>query len=26
VDTPENLLAGLGEIKGVRKIEVVGQN
>lgn len=26
VDTPENLLAGLGEIKGVRKIEVVGQS
>jgi chorismate mutase len=26
VDTPENLLAGIGEIKGVRKIEVIGQN
>lgn len=26
VDTPENLLAGLGEINGVRKIEVIGQN
>ncbi|AGA69757.1 ACT domain-containing protein [Desulfitobacterium dichloroeliminans LMG P-21439] len=26
VDTPENLLAGLGEIQGVRKIEVIGQN
>lgn len=25
-DTPENLLAGLGEIDGVRKIEVIGQN
>ncbi|KGK85474.1 ACT domain-containing protein [Desulfosporosinus sp. HMP52] len=24
-DTPENLLAGLGEIVGVRKIEVIGQ-
>ena len=24
-DTPENLLAGLGEIDGVRKIEVIGQ-
>ena len=24
-DTPENLLAGLGEISGVRKIEVIGQ-
>lgn len=24
-DTPENLLAGLGEITGVRKIEVIGQ-
>jgi chorismate mutase len=26
IDTPENLLGGLGEIQGVRKIEVVGQN
>lgn len=26
IDTPENLLAGLGEINGVRKIEVIGQN
>lgn len=26
VDTPENLLAALGEIQGVRKIEVIGQN
>ena len=26
VDTPENLLSGLGEISGVRKVEVVGQN
>lgn len=26
VDTPENLLSGIGEIKGVRKIEVIGQN
>lgn len=26
VDTPENLLAGLSEIEGVRKIEVIGQN
>lgn len=25
-DTPENLLGGLGEIDGVRKIEVVGQS
>lgn len=24
-DTPENLLAGLGDIDGVRKIEVIGQ-
>jgi chorismate mutase len=24
-DTPENLLSGLGEIDGVRKIEVIGQ-
>lgn len=24
-DTPENLLAGLGEIVGVRKIEIIGQ-
>jgi len=24
-DTPENLLSGLGEIVGVRKIEVIGQ-
>ncbi|HVJ48094.1 ACT domain-containing protein [Desulfitobacterium sp.] len=26
VDTPESLLAGLSEIEGVRKIEVIGQN
>ncbi len=25
-DTPENLLIGLGEVDGVRKIEVIGQN
>ena len=25
-DTPENLLAGLSELEGVRKIELVGQN
>ncbi|MDA8226883.1 MAG: ACT domain-containing protein [Desulfitobacterium hafniense] len=26
IDTPENLLTGLSEISGVRKIELVGQN
>ena len=26
IDTPERLLAGLAEIKGVRKVEVIGQN
>ena len=26
IDTPERLLAGLEEIKGVKKVEVVGQN
>ena len=26
VDIPENLLSALGEIQGVRKIEVIGQN
>lgn len=26
IDTPEKLLAGLSEIEGVRKIEVIGQN
>lgn len=26
VDTPENLFAGLSEIDGVRKVEVIGQN
>lgn len=26
IDTPERLLAGLGEIDGVKKVEVVGQN
>ena len=26
VDTPENLISGLGEIEGVRKIEFVGQS
>ncbi|MHB8124184.1 MAG: ACT domain-containing protein [Desulfitobacteriaceae bacterium] len=25
-DTPENLIIGLGEVDGVRKIEVIGQN
>ncbi|MFZ3102393.1 MAG: ACT domain-containing protein [Desulfitobacteriaceae bacterium] len=25
-DTPENLLVGLGEVDGVRKVEVIGQN
>ena len=26
IDTPENLLVGLGKISGVRKVEVIGQN
>ncbi|NMA68578.1 MAG: ACT domain-containing protein [Desulfitobacterium sp.] len=26
IDTPENLIAALGEIKGVRKIDIIGQN